>query len=474
MKIDFKLKKIENSQNYQYEIYLGKKLISNTDLLREKHQWKNIAEKNPLNGVAFIQALAIAGDVESAFLQCIYQTYQKFLENGETYQFERLYNLVLERSTAPSLKFYIAIYIKTLLEEETSQDKEVIHAKEILHKLIPGFEKVLLSDIYKVHKEQKIRTPEMQKPHNAFPDLFKFEGVFYMAFREANSHVDHGDLGVIRILKGRYSEHTKTWKFENNQVLSHSKYDLRDPRFFVNTENQLMLIMGGSKINKNDMTTKMVPHVATFENDKWRMQQAILEPNTTEKKGQWIWRVTWNLKDNIGYALSYGISKKLSLLQTKDGVHFKKIIDLSTDQLDEPFNEATIRFKQDGTMVALIRTQKHGLIATSTFSSGYKDWKFQILPCRLGGPNFLIKPDGEMIAGTRYFFLEKDNHLSFGTVIAFMDEKTLIPLMKLKSGNDNSYPGMILEDNGDISFLYYSGQSDDTTDLYITRIHYNT
>ena len=474
MKIDFRIKKIENSENYKCEIYYGKKLISPKELLREKHQWKKIAEENPLNGVAFIQALALAGDVESAFLQCIYQTYRKFLDNGETYQFEKLIELVLERSLKPSLKFYIATYIKSLLEEEETKDKNVIKAGEILHKLIPGFEKVLMSDIYRVHKEQKIRTSEMQKPHNAFPDLVKFEGAYYIAFREAESHVSHGNLGVIRILKGSYNEKIKTWKFENAGLLSDSKYDLRDPRFFLNANKKLMMVIGGSKISKKDMTTKMVPHVGIFENDTWKIQPAVLESEEFLKKGQWIWRVTWNPSDNMGYALSYGITKELYLLQTNDGVHFKKIIDLSTDQLDEPLNEATIGFKPDGAMIALIRTQKHRLVATSTKLGGYKDWEYTLLPFRLGGPNFLIKPDEEMIAGTRHFFLEKDNSLDMGTVIAYMDEKRLIPLLRLKSEQDNSYPGMVLEESGDISFLYYSKGSDDQScDLYIVRIKHN-
>jgi len=469
--ITFKFKQIEDTNGYKYEIFYNDKLITKDELLQNKDKWLGIAEKNPLNGIAFIQELAGAGDIDTAFLQCIYQTFKKFLENGETNQFEKLCDIILKRSKTPSLKFYLATYIQTLLNEETSNDPEVIRAKNTLHTLIPGFEKVFFSNVYKIHQEKIIRIPEMENKHNAFPDLFKFNDIYYIAFRDANSHVNYEDLGGIRILKGSYSSQKKSWNFENHQLLSDKDYDLRDPRFFVNAENKLMLIIGGSKIDEEHKTVIMVPQVATLEGDSWKIQPVIIEPEKNAQKGQWIWHVTWNPYDNRGYALSYGISKQLSLVQTKDGVHFEKIVDLSTDKVNETFNEATIRFKEDGTMVALIRAQKQGLIATSSFESGYKTFEFHPLDIRLGGPNFLIRPDGGMVAGTRYFFLEKDNTLDLGTVVAFMDEKSLIPLLRLQSKLDNSYPGMVLEDHDEISFLYYStGETEGICDLYITRV----
>jgi hypothetical protein len=469
--MEFKFKKIGDTHHYKLEIYDGEKLLSKDKLLKQKAQWVDIAKKNPLNGVAFIQELAKGFDLEAIFLQCVYQTYKKFLENGETIHFERLTNSVLLRASSPSFKFYLATYIKALIEGDEIVDSNLLKAKEAIHALIPGFEKVLLSDIYKVHKEQKIHLPSMQKPHNAFPDLFKYKNEIYIAFREGMSHAGHKDLGSIRILKGCYNQQTKIWDFKNAGILSDSTFDLRDPRFFVNGIDKLMLVLGGSKINRKGMTGKMVPHVAIFENDNWELKPAVLDPDKNAKKGEWIWRVTWNLNDNCGYALSYGISKGLNLLKTKDGVHFEKVCYIKCDELNELYNEATIRFKEDGTLIALIRTERHGLIGITDMSSGYVNWKFSVLPFRLGGPNFLIRKNGEMVAGTRFFFLNDDNTLDFGTVVAFMNEKTLIPMIRVESSGDNSYPGMLLEDNGEIIFLYYSSECDDEVcDLFLTRI----
>jgi hypothetical protein len=471
--MEFKFKQIGETDHYKLEILEDDKPLTKIELAAKKNDWIEIAKNNPLNGVAFIQELAKGMDLDAIFLQCVYQTYKKFLENGETVHFERLTNSVLARANSPSFKFYLATYIKMVIEGDIITDKQVLQAKEDIHTLIPGFEKVLLSDMHKVHPEQKIHLPSLMKPHNAFPDLIKFKGETYIAFREGNSHANYQDLGSIRILKGSYNHQSKIWNFITTGLLSDQNYDLRDPRFFINGNEELMLILGASKIDEKGVTTTMVPHVAKLANDKWKLQPAIYEIDKNAKKGEWIWRVTWNDKDKHGYALSYGLNRGLNLLKTLDGIYFEKVSYLNYETLNEPYNEATIRFKEDGTMIALIRTERQGLLGQADFKDEYSNWKFFSLPFRLGGPNFVIRKNGDMIAGTRFFFLNDDNTVDFGTVVGYMDEKTLIPLIRLKSCGDNSYPGMVLEDNGDISVLYYSGcRADDENacKLYITRI----
>ncbi len=51
---------------------------------------------------------------------------------------------------------------------------------------------------------------------------------------------------------------------------------------------------------------------------------------------------------------------------------------------------------------------------------------------------------GTMWAATRYFFLNEDNHLDEATIFASMNQNELIPLLRLKSSYDNSYPGIVL------------------------------
>jgi len=68
------------------------------------------------------------------------------------------------------------------------------------------------------------------------------------------------------------------------------------------------------------------------------------------------------------------------------------------------------------------------------------------------------------------FLSREKNHLDEATIIAQMTEKSLTPALRLKSQSDNSYPGMVLEDGGTISVIYYSSEPNGQSRIYITRL----
>jgi hypothetical protein len=69
---------------------------------------------------------------------------------------------------------------------------------------------------------------------------------------------------------------------------------------------------------------------------------------------------------------------------------------------------------------------------------------------RLGGPNFLFMDDETIIAGTRLFDPEAYMGLLVGN-----KEGNFKKVLKLPSGGDTSYPGLILEKNR-LLVSYYS------------------
>lgn len=456
----------KSSLHYKCEIYKGETLASFQDLLENKSSLKNIAKKNPLHGIAFVQKLAEAKDLEAIFIQCIYHTYKNFLVNGRLEPLDNLITLILERKQSDSFKSNLASYIKVIIEGNESL-KEHQEAKELLNALMPGFEETILSDAYTLIEPQLVEIKNKTYSHHAFPDIIKYKNDYFIAFRAGKGHANYNDLGVIIILKGCLKKNEKKWEFEEISKLIHEEFDLRDPKFFVNHQNELMLVIGASKIDKKGKTVEMTPHIAKLEKEKWFLSPAILNKKKF-KKGEWIWRVTYNPYDGFCYGISYGFDQKLSLLKSEDGISYTEITRLSFDPLDEPWNEVTIRFEKDGTMIALIRTERHGLIGQAKKENGYIDWDYTILPFHLGGPNFVMQPSGKLIAGTRYFFLNLDNTLDFATIAAYMDTTNLVPFLRFKSDEDNSYPGMVAEENGEITFLYYSGTKD-SSDLFITR-----
>lgn len=437
--------------------------------IREKTLSQEI-KKSPLFAMAFIQKLAADGDSQALELQSLYQSYHNFFQNSDKEQILKSCLRITANENAHPLSQNFAKCIEAFLKNEPL-DPSLEKAKAMLTSLIPGIEKTLtMARPSKVYEEQEVLIPEMTAYHNAFPDLIKYEGYYYASFREAQSHVGYNDNGKVRVLKGSFDEESHTWKWENVILLSQEGYDLRDPKFFVNQDNSLQIIIGGSKINEKDQTTMLTPHIATLKEGQWSLFEATVDPSANGPIGQWIWRVTWNPYDNHGYALSYGKST-LSLMKTADGIAFEKIADLACEPLSD-LSEGTLRFKSDGTAVALIRTRRNGIIATSNCAEGYTKWSMNVIPFRLGGPNFLISQQ-EMWAGTRHFFINADNSLDEVTIIGCMDEKSLTPLLILKSNLDSSYPGMVLEEDGSVTVIYYSSELEGKCNVYITRIKFS-
>ena len=73
-------------------------------------------------------------------------------------------------------------------------------------------------------------------PHNAFTDLIRFKGRWYVGFREAIKH--HGGLegkGRLRVLR---SDEGKHWKSVGEFVLAEG--DLRDAKLLITNKNELM------------------------------------------------------------------------------------------------------------------------------------------------------------------------------------------------------------------------------------------
>lgn len=293
-----------------------------------------------------------------------------------------------------------------------------------------------------------------QGPHNAFTDLIRFGDRWYCTFREADDHV--GGDGGIRVL---VSGDGDAW--ESSALLKEEGIDLRDPKLSVTAEGRLMLVMGGSVYRGGKQLLGRQPRVA-FSKDgrEWTAPQRVLS------EGHWLWRVTWH--DGRAYGASYtapaGESKtaerELTLWVSDDGVDYEKLADL--DVTGRP-NETTLRFLDNGDCVALVRREagdQQGWIGVS--QAPYRDWKWQPCGHRLGGPNFIQLPNGQLWAGSRAY------PGGAKTVLARMTRDSYEPALTLPSGGDNSYPGLVWHD-GLLWMSYYSSHEGKTS-VYLAKI----
>jgi hypothetical protein len=288
-----------------------------------------------------------------------------------------------------------------------------------------------------------------QAEHNAFTDLIYHRQSFLCTFREADSHVG-GENGKIRILS---SSDTHQWS--SLTEISQEGVDLRDPTFEEMPDGRLMLLMGGAVYDQEGKFMTRYPCV-TFSSDGGRSWEPLQILNDLE--GEWLWSVTWDR--GFGYSPSYSMSDKedweqpwlLKLFQTADGTHYHLI---HTFDLSSFPSEATLRFLPDGTMVALVRRYGNGLIGSAV--SPYTEWQWVEVPHQLGGPNFLILPNGEMWACSRRVELKSPDSKErlFYTTVARMSLKDYEPVLDLPSGGDTSYPGMVYKE-GKLYISYYS------------------
>lgn len=426
------------------------------------------AKKDPLFAMAIIQKLAQEGDIPCQKIRRLYQSWRHFLVDGNRKKLlEEVENVHID-TPLDSLTHRLTSYLKALLLH-TPLEPSLKETGTILNALLPSIEHTLTIQRPKILSEEKIEWSGPSAPYKAFPDIIKYEGFYYVCFREAKYHVGYNDLGSIRILKGNVQEDKVSWKWNTIALLSQEGYDLRDPKFFVSPDNGLHLIIGGSILNEKGETTMMVPHVARFNGQQFQLEKAHVDQSAQGPHGQWIWRVTQNPSDKKRYALTYGKGTSLSLMRTSDGITFDTIAEISSKPLKD-LSEGTLRFTENGKAFALIRCGKQTVIGTSTPDEGYTQWSFQTIPLRVGGPNCILTKGFQGWAATRYYFLNDDNSLNESLLIAYIDEKTLTPVLPLRSGLDVGYPGMVFEENGGLTLVYYLSESEDSSAIYIAKL----
>ncbi len=286
--------------------------------------------------------------------------------------------------------------------------------------------------------------------HNAFTDLVRFKSRWFCAFREADGHA--GTEGRVRIL-----ESTDGAAWASAALLSENDIDLRDPKLSLTPDKKLMLLMGGTYARAAAGGQRQ-PRVA-FSQDGliWSRPQPILS------EGDWLWRVTWF------HSRAYGISYRIRgartwdvfLHESADGIRYTLVAPLSVP--GKP-NEATVRFLHDGRALALLRREGGDAAAWIGASAPpYSFWQWRSAGMRVGGPNFIVNPDGRMWAACRRY-----GNGGPATVVARMSRTALRPVLLLPSGGDCSYPGLVF--HGGLLWVSYYSSHEGKTSIYVARV----
>ncbi|MEO2013992.1 MAG: sialidase family protein [Fuerstiella sp.] len=290
-------------------------------------------------------------------------------------------------------------------------------------------------------------------PHNAFTDLLRHGGRWYCVFREGSKHVSpDGSLRVIT------SDDGHDW--QSLALISHPVDDLRDAKLSVTPDGRFMLNGAGMQADK-PVRYHSMSWFSADQGRTWDAGRRIGDP------GYWLWRGQWH--DSVVYSMGYETyrdrsKRTLRLYRSTDGASF----DPWVDKVNVPngVGEDRILFLKDGSALCLLRHEtgtKNGLLGTS--KPPFKQWTWQELNLRIGGPNMIQLPDGRILAATRLYAPRTRTSLSWIDPAA----GTMTECLELPSGRDTSYAGMVLHE-GVLWISYYSSHEEKTC-IYLAKVN---
>lgn len=287
-------------------------------------------------------------------------------------------------------------------------------------------------------------------PHNAFTDLIRYRGEWVCAFREGSRHVSPD--GAIRVITSRDG---KQWS--SAARLSLPALDLRDPKLTVTPRGELMLTTAAADRPKEPVSHQSM---VWFSRDARQWS----EPVKAGELNFWLWRVQWH--KGLAYSVGYGTTNRdndfARLYRSADGRSFEPWVPrLFTEGYP---NETSLLFEKDGTARLLLRRDRGTMTGQwGTSRPPYKEWTWQDMGVRIGGPHMLQIPGGRVIGVVRlYDGQQRTSIVEINPATGKLNE-----LEKLPSNGDSSYAGLVWE-KGELWISYYSSHEEKTA-IYLAR-----
>lgn len=286
-------------------------------------------------------------------------------------------------------------------------------------------------------------------PHNAFTDLIRFKGSWFCVFREGSAHVSPD--GALRIIRSSDGD-----KWESAALITSPTSDLRDAKITLTPDHQLMLSGAGALHQPAQFKHQSF---AWFSKDG----KTWSDPTVIGDSNMWLWRTTWSKKTaySIGYDTVGG--NFIRLYSSHDGRKFDALVPKLFDQ-GEP-NETSLLFQPDGTALCLLRRDgRPGTGLLGSAKAPYTDWTWKDLGLRIGGPHMIRLPDGRIVAAGRLY----DGAVR--TSLLWLDPSSgkATEFLKLPSGGDTSYPGLVWH-QGILWVSYYSSHEGKTS-IYLAKV----
>ncbi|TWU23402.1 hypothetical protein Pla52o_29380 [Novipirellula galeiformis] len=334
--------------------------------------------------------------------------------------------------------------------------------------LAPPAENARANDPLPTVRVQNVRRVFDNGEHNAFTDLIRWKGKYWLTFRSCpDGHMVFSTSSIIVLS----SDDAKTW--DTVHRFSVPLRDTRDPHFLA-FKGKLFIYTGtwysgegelareGYDINKH-----LGFAVWTHDGQTWSTPQQM-----EGTYGHYIWRAVTDgetaylcgrRKRDYSEAESGAGGASLlegALLESADG-HNWRFRSLFQTQNG---NETAFEMLPDKTLLALSR-ERGSTAQLARSRPPYRTWDRQELPLYLGGP-LLAKWGDDWLVGGR-----KNTDAGPKTALYWLIEDKLKPIAELPSGGDNSYPGFVDIDAQRGLLSWYSSHEKDEDGQPITAIY---
>lgn len=303
--------------------------------------------------------------------------------------------------------------------------------------------------------------------HNAFTDMCRFQGKYYLTFRSCpDGHMVHPTSSILVLA----SDTGETW--EPVHRFHVAKRDTRDPHFLVFDDKLFVYTgtwyCGESSPATYDMNEQLGYAVWTSDGENWHGPR-MLEGTY----GHYIWRAA----AHEGTAYLCGRRKRefartatraerdplveSALLESEDGLVWR-----TAGLFQERFgNETAFLFEPDGEILAVARSGGGRNAQVCRSKPPYDRWSRTDLDRYIGGPLVVRWGDHYLVGG------RKTTSGRPVTSLCWLNGDRLHEFAELPSGGDNSYPGFVPLDDRRALISYYSSHEKDDDGKPITAIY---
>lgn len=276
--------------------------------------------------------------------------------------------------------------------------------------------------------------------HQAFTDLIRYNDLWVCSFREAPAHDGGVRDSKIRVLTSEDSE-----RWTDTGALADPRGDIRDSKLSITPDGELMLLTAIQLFNTGEERRHQSVAYFTRDLQRWDGPHDVLDD------GCWLWGLTWH--NGVGYSIGYrSLKYTANLYTTRDGRRFERLVESIDAHTHKP-NESSIVFDSD-TAYCLLRAFGPAYIGVA--KKPFTQWTWTRIDQPVGGPEMLQLPDGRLLGGGRLYLPNGVRTTS----LLWIDPRagTIQEALRLPSGGDTSYPGMVWHE-GKVYMSYYSSHA---------------